>query len=89
VNGYFEFVGVPSGSYTLTITKDGFQTITQTVSTSAGETTDLATLSIAKTASANGDDGSMLWIAGAFVVLVAALLIVGFLLYRRKKDEKK
>jgi hypothetical protein len=89
VNGYFELTAVPSGSYTLTITKDGFQTVTQTVSTEAGETTDLATLSIAKTASANGDDGSMLWIAGAFVVLVAALLIVGFLLYRRKKDEKK
>ncbi|MDW5562822.1 MAG: NosD domain-containing protein [Methanomassiliicoccus sp.] len=88
VNGYFEFTGVPSGSYTLTITKDGFQTITQTVSTSAGETTDLATLSIAKTAPVNGDNGSILWTAGIFAVLVAALLVIGFLLYRRKNEKK-
>ncbi len=87
VNGYFEFVGVPTGSYTLNVTKDGFVMLSQTVNAVAGQTTDLAALSMTKSAS-RSDDGSMLLIVGLVGVVIAAILIIGFLFYR-KKDEKK
>jgi cobalamin biosynthesis Mg chelatase CobN len=87
-NGHFELTGVPSGSYTLTVTKDGYRTITQTVNTSAGASTALETLSMAKIVSGSGNSDGPMWIAGVIVV-IAALLIVGFLIYRRKKSEEK
>ena len=53
VYGYFEFDNVTSGTYTLTIAKDGYQTVTQTVSTAAGQTTALSPLSMQSNASSN------------------------------------
>jgi|GEM_PF-2962797 len=47
VAGYFEFLGVPSGSYTLNVTKDGFTMLSQTVNATAGQATDLHTLNLA------------------------------------------
>jgi LPXTG-motif cell wall-anchored protein len=81
-NGYFEFKNVTSGSFTLTISKDGYKTITQSVSTVAGETTALGTLS----AVANDSEAdNTLLIAGGAIGIVALLAIAFLVLKRRKK----
>ncbi len=82
-NGYFEFNKVASGSYTLTISKDGYKTVTQNVTTAAGETTALGTLS----AEANppGTDDTLLIAVGVIVIL--ALLVGGVLVLKRRKKE--
>jgi len=78
--GYFELTGVPTGSYTLNVTKDGFTMLSQTVNATAGQTTDLHTLNLAK----SGGDGG-LWIVGIVGGVIAAILGLAFVLYRRKK----
>jgi len=40
-DGYYEFNGLPAGSYTLTYEKDGYQTQTQEASLEAGETKEI------------------------------------------------
>ena len=81
-NGYFEFNNVTSGLYTLTISKDGYKTITQSVPAVAGETTALGTLSAQSSASSSDDT---LLIAGGAIGIVALLAIVFLVLKRRKK----
>ena len=81
-NGYFEFTNVTSGLYTLTISKDGYKTITQSVPAVAGETTALGTLS-AQSNAASSDD--TLLIAGGAIGIVA-LLAIAFLVLRRRKN---
>ncbi|MDW5562250.1 MAG: carboxypeptidase regulatory-like domain-containing protein [Methanomassiliicoccus sp.] len=82
VNGHFEFTGVPSGTYTMTVTKDGYVTMTQQVTVTAGQSSSLATMSMASSAASGGDSGWMLGIVG---VVVVAMLAVGFIVYRYKK----
>ncbi|HEY3420632.1 MAG TPA: right-handed parallel beta-helix repeat-containing protein [Methanomassiliicoccales archaeon] len=81
-NGYFELKNVTSGSYTLTISKDGYKTVTQSVSTAAGETTALGTLSAL--ASESSSDNTLL-IAGGAIGIIALLAAAFLLLQRRKK----
>ena len=86
-NGRFELTGVPSGTYTLTVTKDGFKTLTQTVNAVAGGSIALETMSMAKAASESGDsssDGTM-WLIGIVGVVVVAILGIAFVMYRKKK----
>jgi cobalamin biosynthesis Mg chelatase CobN len=85
-NGHFELTGVPSGTYTLTVTKDGFKTLTQTVNAVAGGSVALETMSMAKTASGSGSssDGAM-WLIGIVGVVVVAILGIAFVMYRKKK----
>ncbi len=85
VNGRFEFTAVPSGTYTLNVTKDGFQTITQTISAVAGQSTALETMSMAKNASGSGDGDNTMWIVGIIGVVVVAVLGIAFVMYRKKK----
>ena len=82
-NGYFEFNNVTSGSYMLTISKDGFKTITQNVTAAAGETTSLGTMSAE--ASPSSTDNTLLIAAGG--IGIVALLAGAFLLLKRRKKQ--
>ncbi len=81
--GYFEFDNVTSGSYVLTITKDGFKTVTQNVSAAAGETTIMAPLSAQSSAANASTDYTLPLVAGVIVIL--ALLGTVFLVMKRRK----
>lgn len=82
-SGYFELTGVPSGSYTMNVTKDGFKTISQTISVVAGQTVALETMSLVSNASSS--DGGSGWMLGIVAVVVVAMLAIGFIVYRYKK----
>jgi hypothetical protein len=80
-NGHFRFTNVTTGSYTLTVEKDGYETFTRDVSTTAGGTSEMGTLSVEAKPAA---DNTALLI-GMVVVIVAIAAIGGFLFMRRKK----
>ncbi len=82
-NGYFEFNNVTSGSYTLTISKDGYKTLTQNVTTAAGETTALGTLSAEANPASTSNDNTLL--IAVVVIVIVALLVGGFLVMQRRK----
>ena len=82
VYGYFEFNNLTSGSYTMTVTKDGYKTITQNVTATVGETTVLPPLIMQSNASSN--DYTLPIAAGA-IGIVAVLAGVFVVLKRRKK----
>ena len=82
-NGYFEFDNVTAGSYTLTVTKDGFQTMTETVSTSAGQTSNIGSLST----QASPSTSDYTWLIGGTLIGVLAGLFLIVLLARRRKKE--
>ena len=79
-NGNFVFDNMTAGTYNVTITKDGYQTVTQQVTTTVGNTSDLGALSVASAPSSNNDT---LIVVGVIVVL--AVLIGAFLLIRHRK----
>jgi hypothetical protein len=81
-NGYFEFNNVTSGSYTITINQSGFEIITQTVSTTSGETIVLVLVS-EQNGEASEDDAPI--IVGVIVV-IAALMIIFLTSLIRKKE---
>jgi hypothetical protein len=80
-DGRFELTAVPSGSYTLTITKDGFQTINTAVDAVAGSTVPMGSMSLR-----TSDPGSSVPIIliGAIAVILAALAISILVLRHRK-----
>ena len=80
--GRFVFTGVPSGSYSLNVTKDGFQLVSRSVNLIAGEVTELEAMSVDRDASSS-DDGLALWIIG--MIGAAAALGIGLVMYRRNK----
>lgn len=81
VNGRFEFTSVPSGSYTLTITKDGFQTVNRAVDAVAGSTVPMGSMSLR-----TSDPGSSvpIMLIGA-VSMIAVALVVSIMVLRRRK----
>jgi hypothetical protein len=85
VNGHFSFESVPSGNYTLNATKAGLETITQSVSASAGQTNELGALSTVASPTSASDNSFLI---GAGVILVVALLIPFLLFIRRRKKEE-
>lgn len=84
VNGNFAFDNVTAGTYDLTVSKDGYQTMTKSVSATADATNDLGSMSMQPTAPAasSSNDGLLI---GAVIVVIAALLAGLFLFFRRKK----
>jgi hypothetical protein len=81
-NGRFVFTGVPSGSHSLNVTKDGFQLVSRSVNLIAGEVTELEAMSVDRDASSS-DDGLALWIIS--MIGAAAALGIGLVMYHRKK----
>ena len=79
-NGNFVFDNVTAGTYNVTISKDGYQTVTQQVTTTVGNTSDLGALSVSSAPSSNDDT---VIVVGVIVVL--AVLIGAFLLIRQRK----
>ncbi len=87
-NGYFEFNNVTSGSYTLTISKDGYKTFTQNVTTAAGETNALGTLSAEANPAGTGTSNDNTLLIGAGIIGIVALLVGGFLVMTRRKKKQ-
>jgi hypothetical protein len=79
--GHFEFDNVTSGSYTMTVGKDGYQTVTQNVTAAAGETNEIGTLSLI--ANPASTDYSLAIAAGLIGIVVLLLAFVA--IKRRKK----
>ncbi|MDW5563502.1 MAG: carboxypeptidase regulatory-like domain-containing protein [Methanomassiliicoccus sp.] len=86
-NGYFSFANVTSGSYTLTVTKDGYEKMTQTVTASAGQTTSLGSLRAAETIASGSGDASLVPLMGGALIIVIVLAGFLILVYRRNKKE--
>jgi len=79
--GHFSFTNVTTGSYNMYVSKDGYQTITQNVNTTAGQTNYLGLLNV----QANSAPLDLEMIIGILVV-IAAVLGVGVLLLRKRKN---
>ncbi len=85
-NGAFSFSNVSAGSYDLTVGKTGYETVTQSVSSVAGETTALGSVSVSTTTGTTSNDSGMLVIA-VIVGIVALLFVLILFVWRRKKKE--
>jgi hypothetical protein len=85
--GFFVFLGVKAGNYSLTVTKDGFSTITQNVTAASGQNANLDSIVLqaadASTSSGSGS-GDMTLIIVIVVVAVAAAVAVYFLFFRKR-----
>ena len=81
-NGHFEFDEIASGTYTLTVTKDGYKVLSQNLSAAVGEGRDLGTLSLQALGKAGGDTPLGL---GILAVVIAAG-VLGVALYSRKRQ---
>jgi lysophospholipase L1-like esterase len=79
--GDFTFINVTSGFYNMSVSKDGYQTITQSVNTTAGKMNDLGLLSVR----ANSSSSDIELIIGILVVIAAVLMVGVLLLSKRKK----
>ncbi|HEY3419099.1 MAG TPA: carboxypeptidase regulatory-like domain-containing protein [Methanomassiliicoccales archaeon] len=85
-NGNFAIGNVTSGSYNMTVVMDGFITTSQSVSTTAGQTTNIGTLSVQADVSGNStSDGGLM--IGAVVAVIVALLAVGTILFMRRRKK--
>ncbi|MGD0817083.1 MAG: carboxypeptidase-like regulatory domain-containing protein [Methanomassiliicoccales archaeon] len=84
--GHFSFENVLSGKYTLNATKAGLEPITQNVSASAGQTSELGALSALASPSTTISDNGL--IIGAAAVLIVALLLLFLVFIRRRKKEE-
>jgi hypothetical protein len=86
-NGNYTFYDVFIGNYTLTISKDGYKTVSSTVSMtmqvvdSAGMTAD----EIVLTSDDSNDQTTLLMIVAAIAVIAVLLVVVFFFMGRRKK----
>ena len=83
--GFYVFLGVKAGNYSLTITKDGYSTAMQNVTVKSGQNADLDSivlLAIEPSASSGSGSGDMTLIIVA-VVAVAAVVAVYFLFLRK------
>ncbi len=79
-NGRFEFDNVTSGTYNVTITKDGYQTISQRVTTTAGNASDMGAIVISS-ASVSTNDAPV----EVIVIILVPLLVGVFLVIGRRK----
>jgi hypothetical protein len=86
-DGAFSFENVTVGSYTLTVSKSGYQTYTQNVSMTAGETTALGLLSVQTSPSGPPGSNDALMFGIVAIVIIALLAILLLVVKRRKKKE--
>jgi endo-alpha-N-acetylgalactosaminidase len=78
--GHFSFGNVTAGSYTLTVSGNGYKTITQHVNATPGLTNTLDSLNVQPTTNTELDTTMVLGI----VALVIVVLFAGFVIYRRR-----
>jgi len=85
--GFFRVLRGQGGNYSLTVTKDGFSTITQNVTAASGQNANLDSIVLqaadASTSSGSGS-GDMTLIIVIVVVAVAAAVAVYFLFFRKR-----
>ncbi len=81
--GYFEFIVVPAGDYTLTAMKSGYEENSTTVSVVAGETTSAEIQMTVK--SAGGLSTAAIAAIAAVVALIAA--VAAYSLFKRRKGD--
>ena len=82
--GYFIFYNVTADSYNLTISKDGYQTLTYKVTASAANPADLGSLTMLSSDSTS--DNSLVIATGASVVII--ILGLGIVLFGRRKAQQ-
>ena len=82
--GSFSFINVTIGSYNLTVSKNGYQNLTKGLTTKAGQSTDLGTLTMQTTVKTSTVPlGAQ--VLGVVAVGIIALLVVLFLLFKKGK----
>ncbi len=81
-SGYVIFRNIPSGSYTLQVAKDGYQTTTQTVQFSSSQAKS-QTMNLSKQ-----DANGILVPLAAGIAAAAAAIVVTFLYIRRRRSTK-
>ena len=81
-NGHFKFSNVTSGKYLLKITKDGYPSIVQDVTTTAGQVNDLGSIKF----QALGTTLDPLVLIAAFVLLITAILVMVVVVRRRSSS---
>ncbi len=80
-DGHFVIADVPSGTYTVTITKGDYKRVIENVSASAGATTALGTVTVEETAKP-ADNSTFVMVGLAVAVVLAAC----FLLFWKRKN---
>ncbi len=78
-SGHFMFSNVTAGSYVLKVEKDGFQSFSQNVSSTAGQINNLGSISFLTIGSTS--DGGML--IAAVTIMVIAILVLVFVVRRK------
>lgn len=81
-NGHFIFTEVAAGSFNMTVTKDGYQTMTVNVIVTDGTTNDLGALSVQTSTPSTGDG---IIVAAVALAIVAGIVVAAALLFRRRK----
>lgn len=83
-SGYFEFLGLPEGSYTINATKSGYELNSTIVSVVAGEE---ASAAIYLEPVPEGSGGLSAAVAAGLGILVLALIVVAVYMLKRKRPE--
>lgn len=79
-NGYFKLEHIPSGTYILSVVKDGYEYKEQYITVEAGNNTEIGTMTV------KGTGGGSDWIIYVVVIVVAAVAIGLFVLVRRDRS---
>jgi hypothetical protein len=83
--GYVVFKNIPEGDYILQISKDGYETKTESITITANQTTTYTT-EISKVAGGPATDfASSLWIIGIIIAVVIGVVAVIFIIRERSK----
>ena len=82
-DGHFQFVNVSAGSYTLTISKDGYTTMTTEIDVNAMQVDELGTLNIK-----SGSEGGMPLAVYLLAALALVALSTGYLGVRHNRRKK-
>ncbi len=86
-NGHFVLDNVTAGTYNVTVTKNGYTALTQSVSTTAGTTSGLGTLVVQSAPSSpSSNNGPMIVV---MIIVIVALLAVALVMYRKRKKQDK
>ncbi|MBI0581488.1 MAG: carboxypeptidase regulatory-like domain-containing protein [Methanomassiliicoccales archaeon] len=80
-NGRFEFINVSSGNYTVSVSKDGYQTLTMEVEVTPMQFEELGTLSLG---SGGGNASTTYYIVAAFGFVVLLAFCCAFYIVRRR-----
>ena len=82
-NGHFVLNNSSAGTYNVTVSKNGYTALMQSVSTTTGTTSNMGTLVVQSTPSSPSLSNGL--VIGAVIVVIVALLAVAFVMYGKRK----